>query len=140
MFLLSSWLKYLQLGGNVMRAPISQEHVVNVEDLLSMFPSRADDIVWMHVPPKMSRLNTSQNEMRRDGLAFFLADAESINLVLQDGLPSMRAYVHDRVLQYTFPSPQNSRQQSVPCHLARMVVKVGTLTCMSSESASFVSW
>ena len=88
----------------------------------------------------MCRLDTSQEKMQRANFTPFLADAESINLYLQDGLPSMRAYVDDRVLQYTFPFPQYSRQQSVPCHLARMVVKVGTLICMSSESASYISW
>jgi hypothetical protein len=112
-----------------------------------MFPSRAADIIWIYKRP-MCRLDTSQEKMPRANKIFFpdfapfLADAESINCYLQDGLPSMRAYVDDRVLQYTFPFPEDYslRQQNVPFHLARMVVKVCILMCMSCKSASDISW
>lgn len=130
----------MQLGDRVPRTEISQEHVFNIESLLSMFPSRAADIIWIYKRP-MCRLDTSQEKMQRANFAHFLADVESINCYLQDDPPSMRAYVDDRVLQYTFPFPffLDSRQRNVPCHLARMVVKVGILICMSSKSASDIS-
>ena len=142
LFLLSSWLNCLQLGDRVPRTPISQQHVFNVESLLSMFPSCAADIIWIYKRP-LCRLDTSQEKMQRANFTPFLADAESINRYLQDGIPSMRAYVDDRVLQYTFPFPEDVyslRKQNVPFHLARMVVKVGILICMSSKSASDISW
>lgn len=107
------------------------ENVLDVKSLVCSFPSRADDIFWLHTRPfypfddsqssaaerSMATGGDGDHIMPRSNFSFFLQDAKSINYFLQAGFPAFRAYVDDRVC--------HALQEGVPHRLAKMVVKVG---------------
>lgn len=92
------------------------------------FPSRADDIFWLHTRPvyddsqsiaaecSMATGGDGDHKMPISNFSFFLQDAKSINYFLQAGFPAFRAYVDDRVC--------HALQDGVPHRLAKMIVKV----------------
>ncbi len=110
------------------------ENVLDVKSLVCSFPSRADDIFWLHTRPfypfddsqssaaerSMATGGDGDHIMPRSNFSFFLQDAKSINYFLQAGFPAFRAYVDDRVC--------HALQEGVPHRLAKMIVKVGHTT------------